>query len=97
MEQLCGLDTTFRLDDVVLTVCGAALKSYLARRGDGEARGKATLELGDIQLHCRKELAGYKVPRKMHLVDEIVRSPAGKPDYRWARDLLRDRSVGAPA
>ncbi len=63
-----------------------------------EARGKATLELGDIQLHCRKELAGYKVPREMHLVDEVVRSPSGKPDYRWARDIaLRDRSVGAPA
>ncbi len=32
-------------------------------------------------------LADYKVPRSLHLVDEIERSPAGKPDYRWARDI----------
>ncbi len=25
-------------------------------------------------------------PRKLTVVDEIVRSPAGKPDYRWAKD-----------
>jgi hypothetical protein len=27
-------------------------------------------------------VAGYKVPRELHVVDEIVRSPSGKPDYR---------------
>jgi hypothetical protein len=25
------------------------------------------------------------VPRALVLVHEIVRSPSGKPDYRWAR------------
>ena len=27
----------------------------------------------------------YKVPRELVLVDAIVRSPSGKPDYRWAQ------------
>ena len=43
----------------------------------------------DLQGHCRTKIAGYKVPREIHLVDEIVRAPSGKPDYRWAQDLAR--------
>jgi acyl-CoA synthetase (AMP-forming)/AMP-acid ligase II len=35
--------------------------------------------------HARTTIAGYKVPRGVHLVDEIVRSPSGKADYRWAK------------
>jgi hypothetical protein len=31
-------------------------------------------------------LAGYKQPKHLVLVDQVVRSPAGKADYRWARD-----------
>jgi acyl-CoA synthetase (AMP-forming)/AMP-acid ligase II len=38
-----------------------------------------------IQELCRDKLAGYKVPRDICLVEEIVRSPAGKTDYRWAK------------
>ncbi len=41
-------------------------------------------ELGD---HCRTQIAGYKIPRELHKVDEITRSPSGKPDYRWAKEL----------
>ena len=40
--------------------------------------------LDDIQQHCRKTLAGYKIPRSMVLVDKVKRTPAGKADYRWA-------------
>ena len=32
-----------------------------------------------------QHLARYKLPRTTVLVDELVRSPSGKPDYRWAR------------
>ena len=38
-----------------------------------------------LREHCRTSIASYKAPRQVHLVDEIVRTPAGKPDYRWAR------------
>ena len=50
-----------------------------------EARPDSTPTLESIQEHCRKHIAGYKVPRQLTLVDHIVRSPAGKPDYRWAK------------
>jgi acyl-CoA synthetase (AMP-forming)/AMP-acid ligase II len=42
--------------------------------------------LGDLQDHCRLHLAGYKVPRAVVFVDQTVRSPSGKPDYRWAKE-----------
>jgi 3-oxocholest-4-en-26-oate---CoA ligase len=41
--------------------------------------------LDTLQHHSRIHLAGYKIPRDIVLVDAIERSPAGKPDYRWAR------------
>jgi fatty-acyl-CoA synthase len=41
--------------------------------------------LDDLAEHCRTQLAGYKVPRQLLLVDEIKRTPAAKPDYRWAK------------
>jgi acyl-CoA synthetase (AMP-forming)/AMP-acid ligase II len=50
-----------------------------------QARPGATLELEELAEHTRAQLASYKVPRRLVLVDEIVRSPSGKPDYRWAR------------
>ena len=44
------------------------------------------LALEDITTHCKAHLAGYKVPKRLVLVDKVVRSPAGKADYRWAVD-----------
>jgi acyl-CoA synthetase (AMP-forming)/AMP-acid ligase II len=38
-----------------------------------------------IQAFCRDRIAGYKVPRELRVVDEVVRSPSGKADYRWAK------------
>jgi acyl-CoA synthetase (AMP-forming)/AMP-acid ligase II len=42
--------------------------------------------LSELQDHCREHLAGYKVPRAVVFVDSTVRSPSGKPDYRWAKE-----------
>ena len=50
----------------------------------------AALELGDLQAFCRTKLAGYKVPRQLHVTDEIPRTPVGKPDYRWAKRIATD-------
>lgn len=47
--------------------------------------------LAELDAHVRTEIAGYKVPRSLWLVDEIKRSPAGKPDYRWAKDVTEER------
>jgi acyl-CoA synthetase (AMP-forming)/AMP-acid ligase II len=46
--------------------------------------------LEDIQSHCREAIAGYKVPRQLHVVETIVRSPSGKPDYRWAAEIVAE-------
>jgi acyl-CoA synthetase (AMP-forming)/AMP-acid ligase II len=45
-----------------------------------------TLTLDDVATYCKAHLAGYKVPKHLVLVDTVVRSPAGKADYRWALD-----------
>jgi acyl-CoA synthetase (AMP-forming)/AMP-acid ligase II len=39
----------------------------------------------ELDAHCRRLVAGYKVPRELHLVTRIERSPSGKPDYPWAK------------
>jgi acyl-CoA synthetase (AMP-forming)/AMP-acid ligase II len=41
--------------------------------------------LDDLQQHARGYIAGYKVPRRLLLVDEVPRLPNGKPDYRGAK------------
>ncbi|WP_405995438.1 acyl-CoA synthetase [Streptomyces sp. NBC_00986] len=43
--------------------------------------------LDEIQTHCRTHLAGYKIPRQLVIADSIQRSPSGKADYRWAREV----------
>ncbi|MGW1985499.1 acyl-CoA synthetase [Streptomyces collinus] len=49
--------------------------------------GARRLSLGDLQDHCRAHLAGYKIPRRLVLTEDIRRSPSGKADYRWAREV----------
>jgi fatty-acyl-CoA synthase len=39
----------------------------------------------DLIAFAGQHLARYKLPKTTVLVDELVRSPSGKPDYRWAR------------
>jgi acyl-CoA synthetase (AMP-forming)/AMP-acid ligase II len=50
--------------------------------------------LEDIQTHCRTKIAGFKVPRQLHVVGEIVRAPSGKPDYRWAKAVASGEATG---
>jgi acyl-CoA synthetase (AMP-forming)/AMP-acid ligase II len=45
-----------------------------------------TPSLDDLNAASRSKLASYKLPRHLVVVDEIVRSPAGKPDYPWAAE-----------
>jgi acyl-CoA synthetase (AMP-forming)/AMP-acid ligase II len=52
-----------------------------------QSREGAAPTLESIQEHCRTVIAGYKVPREVHFVDSVQRSPSGKPDYRWAKDV----------
>jgi fatty-acyl-CoA synthase len=50
--------------------------------------GSAPLSLEALQGHCRTQIAGYKVPRQLLMVDEIPLTAAGKPDGKAARALF---------
>ncbi|NML52771.1 acyl-CoA synthetase [Streptomyces sp. R302] len=50
-----------------------------------QREGTPPLDLAAVQDHCRRHLAGYKVPRQLVLTDRVQRSPSGKADYRWAK------------
>ncbi len=54
-----------------------------------EPRPGADPTLEELDAHCRGHVAGYKVPRELHLVPHIQRSPSGKPDYPWAGKVAR--------
>ncbi|WP_081665264.1 AMP-binding protein [Mycobacterium sp. UM_CSW] len=51
-----------------------------------------TAEISDQRLSqgCRERLAPYKCPRQYVRVDEIPRTPVGKPDYRAIDSLLEE-------
>ena len=51
-----------------------------------EPRPSTVPSLEELQAHCRARVAGYKVPRDLVLVEKVIRSPAGKPDYTWAKE-----------
>ena len=50
-----------------------------------------------LRAAVREHLAAYKVPRAFVFVPELVRSPSGKADYRWAAAVARERTVGSTA
>jgi len=50
-------------------------------------RGDARPTVDELRDHARQMLASYKLPREVHFVDEMVRSPSGKADYRWAKGV----------
>ncbi|MFA5882995.1 MAG: acyl-CoA synthetase [Acidimicrobiia bacterium] len=53
-------------------------------------------DLEAVQDECRKHIAGYKLPREIHYVDRIERSPSGKPDYRWAAAIALGEITSTP-
>ncbi|WP_235674573.1 acyl-CoA synthetase [Mycolicibacterium pulveris] len=56
-----------------------------------QPREGARPTLAELDAFVRNEIAGYKVPRSIWFVDEVKRSPAGKPDYRWAKEQTEQR------
>jgi acyl-CoA synthetase (AMP-forming)/AMP-acid ligase II len=51
-------------------------------------RDEDGVDAEELRTHCRAMLAGYKVPARVVFVPEVVRSPTGKADYRWAREVV---------
>jgi acyl-CoA synthetase (AMP-forming)/AMP-acid ligase II len=42
------------------------------------------VDLPALEAHCRSHLADFKVPRRVVIVDEVLRRPSGKADLDWA-------------
>lgn len=53
-------------------------------------QGRERPDFDEVKAFAGERLAGYKVPKALVWVDEVKRSPAGKQDYRWAKDVAAD-------
>jgi len=49
--------------------------------------GEAAPDLDGLREFARGALAGYKLPQRLVVVERVRRSPAGKADYRWAKEV----------
>lgn len=50
-----------------------------------------TANTDDLLGEAGKHLARYKLPKEIIFTDTILRSPAGKADYRWARSVAEGK------
>lgn len=57
-------------------------------------REGATVVERELIDSAREHLAGYKLPKAIVVCDEVVRSPSGKADYRWAQAQLTGPPTG---
>ncbi|MEY4175428.1 MAG: hypothetical protein RI900_2593 [Actinomycetota bacterium] len=46
----------------------------------------------ELRIEAERHIARYKLPKAFVYVPEIVRSPSGKADYRWAKDIASRQS-----
>lgn len=59
------------------------------------ARPEAAVTEDELRDWARRDLAGYKVPRVLVLVDALPRSPIGKIEMSWARRTAQETSAQA--
>jgi len=52
-----------------------------------ELTAAGAADADELRAGVRERLAGYKVPKRVVLVDRVERSPNGKTDYRWAKSV----------
>ncbi len=70
-------------------VCGRPSERWgnevvaIVRLREGAAVGER-----ELLAECEKHIARYKLPKAFLFRDEIVRSPSGKADYRWAKSQV---------
>ncbi|MCB1039335.1 MAG: acyl-CoA synthetase, partial [Acidimicrobiales bacterium] len=50
----------------------------------------ATVTLDELRAVAEPHLARYKLPKAVVLAEAISRSPSGKPDYAWARQVAAE-------
>jgi len=57
---------------------GERVAAVVAHRTD------RSVDIEGLEAHCRVHLADFKVPRRVVVVDAVVRRPSGKVDLEWA-------------
>lgn len=103
-DQLAVVAGPRRLTYVELDERASRLASVLAAAGVApddtwgqavcavvEPRPGCTPGLEDLREAARATLSGYKLPKRLVIVDHVVRSPSGKADYRWAAAVASGR------
>lgn len=55
----------------------------------------ATVDQEELAQFIRKNLASYKVPKQMIVVDHVQRAVNGKHDYKWARQIVEQAARSA--
>jgi acyl-CoA synthetase (AMP-forming)/AMP-acid ligase II len=58
--------------------------------------GGARVAAGELIAHAAESIARYKLPKAIVFRPAIVRSPAGKADYRWARAQVSAAGSATP-
>jgi 3-oxocholest-4-en-26-oate---CoA ligase len=51
-----------------------------------QPRSGTSLDFAALDAHVRSQVAGYKTPRSLWVVEQVGRAPSAKPDYRWAKE-----------
>ena len=65
---------------------GERVTAVITPRGDARPTAEA------LAAFCEGKIASYKAPRGVVHVSEMVRSPSGKADYRWAKGVAADQT-----
>ncbi len=56
-------------------------------------RSGSPADEGSLLAEAERHIARYKLPKAFVFVAEVVRSPSGKADYRWAKQIAADSSA----
>ena len=57
-----------------------------------QVRDGMDVSIADLLDECGRHVARYKLPKDIIFVDKVMRSPAGKADYRWARTIAEEHA-----
>ena len=50
-----------------------------------------SLDEGELIDFTREQLSGYKLPKQVLIVDEVMRAPNGKANYKWAKEEAEEK------
>ncbi len=59
-------------------------------------REPGSVDQESLREHCRRLIAGYKVPRSIVFQAELSRTNTGKPDYPWAKRVATEALAASP-